>query len=321
MKERAPAFQFYPRQFAGDDRVMGMDLEAIGAHILLMCAAAASPERCRIDAEEYAIRMRLRNPSDEAWERIKKQLMAGVWKVSADGKWWVQSGLERTFLKQKEFAEEQRRRANKKWQKEDAESMPDASRTDAESMPEVMPEVCSSSSSSSSSSNLKPYPQTPFADEHCGTADTKNSKPSEAQVEQLYGLYPRKRDKLDAKKAIRKAVAAVMAVMPITLRCRSMMRLTTWPSVYRSTRNAFSVVIKSSFRIQRAGSTLGHSGMTSGTGASSKRKRMAMATRVEKFLPLLAALSITTWRCWKAASDDSLVNSRSRPGPPTSREH
>ena len=72
MKERAPAFQFYPRQFAGDDQVMGMDLEAIGAHILLMCAAAASPERCRIDADEYAIRMRLRNPSDERWQSIKK---------------------------------------------------------------------------------------------------------------------------------------------------------------------------------------------------------------------------------------------------------
>jgi hypothetical protein len=43
MKERPPSFQFYPRQFAGDDRVMGMDLEAIGAHILLMCAAASSP--------------------------------------------------------------------------------------------------------------------------------------------------------------------------------------------------------------------------------------------------------------------------------------
>ena len=30
MKERAPAFQFFPRQFAGDDQVMGMDLEASG---------------------------------------------------------------------------------------------------------------------------------------------------------------------------------------------------------------------------------------------------------------------------------------------------
>ncbi len=93
MKERSPAFQFYPRQFSGDDQIMAMDLEAIGAHILLMCAAAASPERYRIDADEYAIRMRLRNPADADWERIRKQLLSGPWKLSADGKWWVQDGF------------------------------------------------------------------------------------------------------------------------------------------------------------------------------------------------------------------------------------
>jgi hypothetical protein len=154
MKDRAPAFQFYPRQFAGDDRVMGMDLEAVGAHILLMCAAAASPERCRIDAEEYAIRMRLRNPSDEAWQRIKKQLLAGAWKVSPDGKCWIQTGLERTFQKQKEFSDKQREKANRKWGKDGAELQPESCRTDAAMMTEGMPRVCSSSSSSFS--NLKP---------------------------------------------------------------------------------------------------------------------------------------------------------------------
>ncbi len=209
MKERAPAFQFYPRQFAGDDQVMGMDLEAIGAHILLMCAAAASPERCRIDAEEYAIRMRLRNPSDEAWQRIKKQLLAGAWKVSPDGKCWIQTGLERTFQKQKDFSEQQRERANSKWRGKDAQVMPDTCRTDAEPMPEGMPKVCSSSSSSSSNHTS---PQTVFADAPAVLLDdTRNSKPTEAQIERLYSLYPRKRDKLDAKKAIRKAVSVVMA--------------------------------------------------------------------------------------------------------------
>lgn len=68
-----------------------------------------------------------------------------------------------------------------------------------------------SPSSSSSSSNLKPYPQTSFADDECEVSSTKNLKPTESQVEQVYSLYPRKRDKLDAKKAIRKAVAVVMA--------------------------------------------------------------------------------------------------------------
>jgi len=155
VKQRAPAFQFYPRQFAGDDQVMGMDLEAVGAHILLMCAAASSPDRCRIDADEYAIRMRLRNPSDEAWERIKKQLLGGAWKLTADGKWWVQDGLQRTFQKQKEFSEQQSQRANARWGNNNARDVPNSCRNNAGEMPEGVPEGCSSSSSSSSSSKNK----------------------------------------------------------------------------------------------------------------------------------------------------------------------
>jgi hypothetical protein len=59
--------------------------------------------------------------------------------------------------------------------------------------------------------DINTLPQTAFADAHASLSDgTKNSKPTEVQIEQLYDLYPRKRDKLDAKKAIRKAVAVVM---------------------------------------------------------------------------------------------------------------
>lgn len=54
---------------------------------------------------------------------------------------------------------------------------------------------------------LEPIPQTTFAD---AAPSIETKKPTEAQIEQLYGLYPRKRDKLDAKKAIRKAVGVVM---------------------------------------------------------------------------------------------------------------
>jgi hypothetical protein len=45
-------------------------------------------------------------------------------------------------------------------------------------------------------------------------ADTNRSNPTEAQLEQLYKLYPRKCGKLEAKKAIRKAVGVVMAGDP-----------------------------------------------------------------------------------------------------------
>ena len=156
MKERPPAFQFFPRQFAGDDQVMGMDLEAIGAHILLMCAAANSPERYRIPADEYAIRMRLRNPSDEVWLRIKKQFLAGARKVSERGQWWIQSGFEVTFQKQKEFSNQQSARAQPKWSRQSGHAMPIFGRADAADMPVDVPALCSSSSSSNKSIMSEP---------------------------------------------------------------------------------------------------------------------------------------------------------------------
>ena len=157
-------------------------LEAIGAHILLMCYGASSPEGYRIDADEYAIRMRLRNPSAESWHSIKRQLLNGAWKVSEDGKWWVQDGLFRTLMKQKEFSDNQRKKANTRWCRNDAESMPDKYRKNAKGMPDGMPQVCSSSSSSSSSSNLNP--PTPLED-------------SDSLIEKLWRLYPGNRHRKD----------------------------------------------------------------------------------------------------------------------------
>lgn len=177
MKDRPPAFQFYPRQFAGDDCVMGMDLEAIGAHILLMCAAASSPERCRIHADEYAIRMRLRNPSDDDWQRIKKQLLSGAWKVSEDGQWWIQTGLQRTLKKQEEFSDKQRDRANAGWSSRDAKSVPDVCGTHAA----AMPDGCSSSSSSSSNQNITSEPCRSKSD----STRRKSSLPPTAEAQRL----------------------------------------------------------------------------------------------------------------------------------------
>ena len=58
---------------------------------------------------------------------------------------------------------------------------------------------------------LSTFPQTSFADSHeVLSRERKDSKPSKAQTEQIYSLYPRKRAKLGAIKAIQKAVGAVM---------------------------------------------------------------------------------------------------------------
>jgi hypothetical protein len=165
-KDRAPAFQFYPRQFSGDEQIQSMDRGAVGAHILLMCAAAASPERyrmpCRSDADWRAIRMLIRNPNDVEWEDIKAQLLRGAWKISEDQQWLVQEGLYRTFLKQKKFSDEQRDRANSRWRKTDTGEMPDVCRKDAEIYAGLgaptLPETCSSSSSSSSITDISSKP-------------------------------------------------------------------------------------------------------------------------------------------------------------------
>ena len=154
MNNRPPAFQFYPRQFAADDHVMAMDLDAVGAHILLMCAAAASPEGHRIPADERAIRTRLRNPSEENWQRIKGQLLGGPWKLSQDQQWWEQDGLRRTFQKQKEFSALQQIRAIRGRHGKSANSLPEGCPVPAREMPKATPESCSSSSSSSSNQSI-----------------------------------------------------------------------------------------------------------------------------------------------------------------------
>ncbi|MGH9501346.1 MAG: hypothetical protein ACRD20_00700 [Terriglobales bacterium] len=63
--------------------------------------------------------------------------------------------------------------------------------------------------------DINTLPQTTFADgPEPLSGKPKSAKPTDAQVDQLYRLYPRKRDKFKAQKAIRKAVSVVMAGDP-----------------------------------------------------------------------------------------------------------
>ena len=65
--------------------------------------------------------------------------------------------------------------------------------------------------------NINSLPQTAFADvsiRSSRSSGSNTSKPTETQMELLYSFYPRKRDKLAAKGAIRKALGVVMAGDP-----------------------------------------------------------------------------------------------------------
>lgn len=143
--ERSPAIQFYFKQFVGDENILCMDLDAVGAHILLMCYAGASEHRYKIRHQKDRIRKLIRCNDFDRFEIILAQLLEGAWKVSDDGEWIEQHGLKRSFLKQKEYSKAQSERAMRRWG--NAERMPDV----CQRIAEVMPNACSSSSSSSSS--------------------------------------------------------------------------------------------------------------------------------------------------------------------------
>lgn len=148
-RQRSPSMQFYFRQFSGDENVQVMDLDAVGAHILLMCYAGASETRFKIPFDRTKIARLIRTFDDEKLDRILAQLLEGAWKKSECGKWLEQHGMERTLRKQKQFSKLQREKANQRWKgaEGDAESMPNVSRAPTETM------LATASTSASTSTN------------------------------------------------------------------------------------------------------------------------------------------------------------------------
>jgi len=146
MKYREPAMQFYFRQFSGDESVASMDLDAVGAHILLMCYAGASKHQFKIEFCDEKIRRILRGVSDENWIRIKQQLLS-AWEVSEDGKWLIQNGMKRSLSKRKAFCDKQREKANARWA--NTKRIPKVCQSDTKGIPKT----CSTSTSTFASTS------------------------------------------------------------------------------------------------------------------------------------------------------------------------
>jgi uncharacterized protein YdaU (DUF1376 family) len=137
---KAPAFQFYPKQYLADDNVLLMDWTARGMHLHLMCIAWQQPQPCTLPDDDAILRKWCEEPQD--WERLKAQIFR-AWKLR-NGR-WVQDGLRREYQKQREFSKSRQRAAKARWEKD----------SDAHAL--HMQSKCNAlqSSSSSSSSELK----------------------------------------------------------------------------------------------------------------------------------------------------------------------
>lgn len=107
---KSPAFQFYPKQWLGDDKVLAMDWNARAMHMHLMCIAWQQSPPCTLPDDDGMIRRWLGNP--KRWEALKIQILA-AWKM-VDGR-WLQSGLLTEFEKQAAYRESRKSGSNARW--------------------------------------------------------------------------------------------------------------------------------------------------------------------------------------------------------------
>jgi len=114
---KAPAFQFYPKQWLGDDKVMLMDWDARAMHLHFMCIAWQQDNPCTLPDDDELLRRWVGNPRD--WPRLKKQIFR-AWKL--ENNLWIQVGLLREHEKQSKFSESRKLNASKRWEKVERKS-------------------------------------------------------------------------------------------------------------------------------------------------------------------------------------------------------
>lgn len=168
----APAFQFYPKQWLGDDKILLMDWDARGMHMHLICIAWQQDPPCTLPDDDELWRRWCGNPRAERWRKIKHQIQNAY--QLRDGR-WVQDGLLRQYEKQRQYAQSRREAAEARWGKQDAY----ASRT--QSVRNALP--------LQSSSSIK------------NKTDAALSSGSLTAFETFYQAYPRKKNRGDAEKA------------------------------------------------------------------------------------------------------------------------
>ena len=85
-RDKAPSFQFYPRDFISDPAVMAMTLAERGAYITLICAAWLGEDPGVLSADD-AILARLTQASPAEWRRVRPGVARAFDTESRPGSW------------------------------------------------------------------------------------------------------------------------------------------------------------------------------------------------------------------------------------------
>lgn len=169
----APSFQFYPKQWLGDDKVLLMDWAARAMHLHLMCIAWQQDPPCTLPDDEEQWRRWCGNPHHETWSRARPQIQF-AWRL-CNGR-WIQDGLRREWEKQRQYSESRRHAAEARWGKKDAYALRTQSVWNA-----------LQSSSSLKNKNKK--------------NNAACSSDSQTAFERFWAAYPKKKSKGQAEKA------------------------------------------------------------------------------------------------------------------------
>jgi uncharacterized protein YdaU (DUF1376 family) len=95
-----PSFQFYPKQWLGDNRVLSMDWDARAVHFHLLCIAWQEAVPCSIPANDEIIQRFL--GEKKTWKRVKTQVLS-AWRLEGDR--YFQDGLLRVLATQEKRRE------------------------------------------------------------------------------------------------------------------------------------------------------------------------------------------------------------------------
>lgn len=199
-----PAFQFYPKQWLGDDMVALMDLCAQGAHLRLMCFAWQQSPPCTLP-NDLGILSKWCGLSADAFAPVWAQVRL-AWNFRNDR--WLSTGLHREYKKQKEYSKRQSTNAENGWRKrrnqDDATAMPRHSHGNDVHQASGNALQFASSSSSSSAEEKDKNPIAPFGAAPSSTRirKPKGEKAVEKRVEFWQTIVDHVNKSWQAKKGV-----------------------------------------------------------------------------------------------------------------------
>lgn len=110
-EERAPAFQFYWKQWLADDKVMAMSWAARAMHMHFICIAWQQHPACTLPDDDDLLQAWVGFPAD--WPALKKQILR-AWRLDEETGRWVQDGLLRVWQQQLAYRESRQKNASKR---------------------------------------------------------------------------------------------------------------------------------------------------------------------------------------------------------------